>query len=190
MSLLHYDLYFLFSLVDSGLIEKCLSELKTPNTLPGDREDITSQVRVAVWGFGGGFQLDAIMTHQWKRWIGAVPCRCCCSERLFKGSHVGVDEILPLRNFTSLHSKYAFVSAGKKISFSKNLLFCFHFHFVFSLDKIASVHLVWVVPTWQQWETLRSQTDCSWSPVSCHYCVEVTSLLTADGISYQANGLL
>ncbi|XP_071769043.2 rotatin [Centroberyx gerrardi] len=34
----------LASLVDTGPIEKCLSELKTPNVLPGEREDIKSQV--------------------------------------------------------------------------------------------------------------------------------------------------
>uniref|UniRef100_A0A3Q3FFD4 Rotatin n=1 Tax=Labrus bergylta TaxID=56723 RepID=A0A3Q3FFD4_9LABR len=35
----------LASLLDIGPIEKCLNELKTPNILPGEREDIKSQVR-------------------------------------------------------------------------------------------------------------------------------------------------
>lgn len=36
--------FFFFSLVDIGPIEKCLTQLKTPNTLPAEREDIKSQV--------------------------------------------------------------------------------------------------------------------------------------------------
>lgn len=39
---------FFLSLVDVGPIEKCLAELKTSNVLPGEREDIKSQVRKAV----------------------------------------------------------------------------------------------------------------------------------------------
>uniref|UniRef100_A0A8C4I6X8 Rotatin n=1 Tax=Dicentrarchus labrax TaxID=13489 RepID=A0A8C4I6X8_DICLA len=38
----------LAGLVDIGLIEKCLTELKTPNVLPGEREDIKGQVRNTV----------------------------------------------------------------------------------------------------------------------------------------------
>lgn len=39
---------FFHSLVDIGPIEKCLAELKTPNILPGEREDIKSQVKNSV----------------------------------------------------------------------------------------------------------------------------------------------
>lgn len=39
---------FFLSLVDIGPIEKCLTELKTPNILPGEREDIKGQVRNTV----------------------------------------------------------------------------------------------------------------------------------------------
>lgn len=39
---------FSFSLVAVGPVEKCLTELKTPNVLPGEREDIKSQVRNTV----------------------------------------------------------------------------------------------------------------------------------------------
>lgn len=41
-------LFFLLSLVNIGPIEKCLTELKTPNVLPGEREDIKGQVRNTV----------------------------------------------------------------------------------------------------------------------------------------------
>jgi len=40
-----YNIFpFLFSLLDIGPIEKCLTELKTPNILSGEREDIRIQV--------------------------------------------------------------------------------------------------------------------------------------------------
>lgn len=47
---LFFSIMFLFflSLVDIGPIEKCLTELKTPNILPAEREDIKSQVRNAM----------------------------------------------------------------------------------------------------------------------------------------------
>lgn len=46
----HFHFLFFLSLVDSGPIEKCLTELKTPNILPGEREDIKGQVRNTVIG--------------------------------------------------------------------------------------------------------------------------------------------
>ncbi|XP_069007751.1 rotatin [Embiotoca jacksoni] len=41
-------LHVLASLVDIGLIEKCVTELKTPNVLPGEREDIKSQLSTTL----------------------------------------------------------------------------------------------------------------------------------------------
>uniref|UniRef100_A0A3B3DDZ0 Rotatin n=1 Tax=Oryzias melastigma TaxID=30732 RepID=A0A3B3DDZ0_ORYME len=38
-------LHLLANLVDVGLIEKCLTELKMPNVLPGEREEVKSQVK-------------------------------------------------------------------------------------------------------------------------------------------------
>lgn len=42
-------LLFPLSLVDVRPIETCLSELKTPNVPPGEREDIKIQVRNTAW---------------------------------------------------------------------------------------------------------------------------------------------
>uniref|UniRef100_A0A667ZBX6 Rotatin n=1 Tax=Myripristis murdjan TaxID=586833 RepID=A0A667ZBX6_9TELE len=57
----------LASLVDAGPIEKCLSELKTPNVLAGEREDIKSQVRNTASNFKRVFffffNFYAIMTN-------------------------------------------------------------------------------------------------------------------------------
>lgn len=39
---------FFYSLVNFGSVERCLTELKTPNVLPGEREDIKSQVNNSV----------------------------------------------------------------------------------------------------------------------------------------------
>uniref|UniRef100_UPI0037E73CA0 rotatin n=1 Tax=Semicossyphus pulcher TaxID=241346 RepID=UPI0037E73CA0 len=50
----HQLLHALASLVDIGPIEKCLNELKTPTVLPGEREDIKSQM-VTLLQFLSGF---------------------------------------------------------------------------------------------------------------------------------------
>lgn len=39
---------FFFSLVVVGSVEKCLTELKMPNILPGEREDIKRQVTITA----------------------------------------------------------------------------------------------------------------------------------------------
>lgn len=67
------------SLVDNGPIEKCLTELKTPNILPGEREAIKSQVRNTVIDSSEEFfnffqRVFVIMTYYKNRgWCSSVP---------------------------------------------------------------------------------------------------------------------
>ncbi|XP_024135486.1 rotatin isoform X1 [Oryzias melastigma] len=46
-------LHLLANLVDVGLIEKCLTELKMPNVLPGEREEVKSQLVTALQFLSG-----------------------------------------------------------------------------------------------------------------------------------------
>lgn len=73
-------MFLLFlSLVDVGPIEKCLTELKTPNVLPGEREDIKSQVRNSVIDSSkelfNFFQLVFVIVIYYKTvgWYNSVP---------------------------------------------------------------------------------------------------------------------
>lgn len=71
------------SLVDVGPIEKCLTELKTPNVLPGEREDIKSQVKSAV--IDGSKEFSFCFHLLQKAWVGTVQCQFQFSTRLSKG---------------------------------------------------------------------------------------------------------
>lgn len=78
---------FFHSLVDIGPIEKCLAELKTPNILPGEREDIKSQVKNSVIDSSEEFfNFFVIMTYHRKMWVGTVQCQFQCSARLSEGT--------------------------------------------------------------------------------------------------------
>ncbi|TMS08950.1 Rotatin [Larimichthys crocea] len=63
----------LAGLVDIGPIEKCLTELKTPNILPGEREDIKGQVRNTVIDSSEDFY---IMKKNVDAGTQAVVCVC------------------------------------------------------------------------------------------------------------------
>ncbi|XP_011487171.1 rotatin isoform X2 [Oryzias latipes] len=65
-------LHLLANLVDVGLIEKCLTELRMPNVLPGQREDIKTQLVTALQFLSGFSKLLQLCILADKELIGQM----------------------------------------------------------------------------------------------------------------------